>query len=63
MDRGDIYHVDLDPTRGKEQQGARYVLIVSPRDFNRGGTLFAATTPGVRALPSRSPGPEQTRKA
>ena len=40
MDRGDIYHVDLDPTRGKEQQGARYVLIVSPRDFNRGGTSF-----------------------
>jgi mRNA interferase ChpB len=40
MDRGDIYHVDLDPTKGKEQQGARYVLIVSPRDFNRGGTSF-----------------------
>jgi mRNA interferase ChpB len=38
MDRGDIYHVDLDPTKGKEQQGARYVLIVSPREFNRGGT-------------------------
>jgi mRNA-degrading endonuclease toxin of MazEF toxin-antitoxin module len=40
MDRGDIYHVDFDPTKGKEQQGARYVLIVSPRDFNRGGTSF-----------------------
>ena len=38
MDRGDIYHVDLDPTKGKEQQGARYVLIVTPRDFNRSGT-------------------------
>ncbi|MFZ0496209.1 MAG: type II toxin-antitoxin system PemK/MazF family toxin [Methylocella sp.] len=38
MDRGDIYHVDLDPTKGKEQQGARYVLIVSPHEFNRGGT-------------------------
>jgi mRNA interferase ChpB len=38
MDRGDIYHVDLDPTKGKEQQGARYVLIVSPNEFNRGGT-------------------------
>ncbi|MCI0466912.1 MAG: type II toxin-antitoxin system PemK/MazF family toxin, partial [Beijerinckiaceae bacterium] len=37
-DRGDIYHVDLDPPKGKEQQGARYVLIVSPREFNRGGT-------------------------
>ena len=38
MDRGDIYHVDLDPSKGKEQKGARYVLIVSPREFNRGGT-------------------------
>lgn len=38
MDRGDIYHVDLDPTKGKKQQGACYVLIVSPREFNRGGT-------------------------
>jgi mRNA interferase ChpB len=40
MDRGDIYHVDLDPTKAKEQQSAHYVLIVSPRDFNRGGTAF-----------------------
>ncbi len=40
MDRGDIYHVDLDPTKGKEQQGARYVLIVSRREFNRGGTAL-----------------------
>lgn len=38
MDRGDIYHVVLDPIKGKEQQGARYVLIVSRREFNRGGT-------------------------
>jgi mRNA interferase ChpB len=38
MDRGDIYHVNLDPTKGKEQQGARYVLIVSPSEFNGGGT-------------------------
>ncbi len=38
MDRGDIYHVDLNPAKGKEQQGARYVLIVSPREFNRSGT-------------------------
>lgn len=47
MDRGDIYHVGLDPTKGKEQQGARYVLIVSPRDFNRFGTpLVCPITPG-----------------
>jgi len=38
MDRGDIYHVSLDPTQGREQAGRRYVLIVSPREFNRFGT-------------------------
>ena len=38
MDRGDIYHVDLNPTKGREQAGPRYVLIVSPREFNRLGT-------------------------
>ena len=38
MERGDIYHVDLNPARGKEQQGKRYVLIVSPKAFNRFGT-------------------------
>lgn len=34
MNQGDIYHVDLDPTKGQEQQGKRYVLIVSPAKFN-----------------------------
>src|SRR5688572_18273408 len=27
--QGEIWHVDLEPTRGREQQGRRYVLIVS----------------------------------
>lgn len=38
MDRGDVYHVDLNPISGREQAGARYVMIVSPREFNRLGT-------------------------
>jgi mRNA-degrading endonuclease toxin of MazEF toxin-antitoxin module len=38
MDRGDIFHVSLDPIQGREQAGKRYVLIVSPREFNRLGT-------------------------
>jgi mRNA interferase ChpB len=38
MDRGDIYHVNLNPTRGREQAGPRFVLIVSAREFNRLGT-------------------------
>ena len=35
MARGDIYMVSLDPTSGREQQGTRPVLIVSPSTFNQ----------------------------
>ena len=35
MDRGDIYMVDLDPTRGREQQGKRPVMVVSKAAFNQ----------------------------
>jgi mRNA interferase ChpB len=38
VERGDVYHVDLNPTQGREQAGARYVLIVSPKAFNLLGT-------------------------
>jgi mRNA-degrading endonuclease toxin of MazEF toxin-antitoxin module len=38
MQRGDVYHVDLNPAKGREQAGARYVLIVSPKVFNDLGT-------------------------
>lgn len=34
MKRGDIYLVTLDPTQGREQQGYRPVLIISPTEFN-----------------------------
>lgn len=35
MRRGDIYIVDLEPTKGKEQRGRRPIVIVSPDDFNK----------------------------
>jgi mRNA interferase ChpB len=38
LERGDIYHVDLNPIQGREQAGARFVLIVSQRVFNLLGT-------------------------
>jgi len=38
VNRGDIYHVDLNPTQGREQAGSRFVLIVSPTEFNVLGT-------------------------
>lgn len=39
MKRGDIYMVTLDPTEGREQQGYRPVLIVSPAEFNNATKL------------------------
>jgi mRNA interferase ChpB len=39
MKRGDIYMVSLDPTKGREQQGDRPVLIVSPTAFNQATQL------------------------
>jgi mRNA interferase ChpB len=38
VERGDVYHVDLNPIHGREQSGARYVLIVSIKAFNKLGT-------------------------
>jgi mRNA-degrading endonuclease toxin of MazEF toxin-antitoxin module len=38
VERGDVYHVDLNPTHGREQAGARYVLVVSSKIFNALGT-------------------------
>ncbi|MCM5705824.1 MULTISPECIES: type II toxin-antitoxin system PemK/MazF family toxin [Larsenimonas] len=48
MQRGDIYFVSLNPTRGHEQQGMRPVLIVSPDAFNlaMGAPLVAPITNG-----------------
>ena len=40
MDRGDIYHVSLDPIGGHEQAGARYVLVVTTQAFNDLGTAL-----------------------
>jgi mRNA interferase ChpB len=39
MKRGDVYMVDLEPTHGREQQGHRPVVIVSPELFNRATRL------------------------
>ena len=45
--RGEIWHANLNPTAGKEQQCARPVLIVSAKEFNRAGlVLVCAITQG-----------------
>lgn len=35
IERGEIYFVDLDPTRGREQSGRRPVLVLSSDWINR----------------------------
>lgn len=41
-ERGDILHLDLDPTFGREQQGQRYVLVLTLAEFNRFGLALVA---------------------
>jgi mRNA-degrading endonuclease toxin of MazEF toxin-antitoxin module len=41
-DRGDILHLDLDPTLGREQQGQRFVLVLTVSEFNRFGLALVA---------------------
>lgn len=38
--RGEIWRVNLNPTAGREQQGARPVLVVSEKEFNRAGLVL-----------------------
>lgn len=38
MERGDIFLVDMNPIKGREQEGRRYVLVISPKLFNDLGT-------------------------
>lgn len=32
--RGDIYHLDLAPSAGREQRGPHYAIVVSTRSYN-----------------------------
>jgi mRNA interferase MazF len=34
MNRGDVYRVTLDPTKGSEQRGTRLCSVVSPESMN-----------------------------
>ena len=35
MERGDIFDVGLEPTKGREQRGRRPVLVVTTKEFNQ----------------------------
>ena len=43
--RGDVWMIDLDPTRGHEQSGRRPALIVSVDQFNHGATGLVIVVP------------------
>lgn len=40
-ERGEIWHIDLEPVRGSEQRGARPVLVLTRELFNRRGLMMA----------------------
>lgn len=50
-ERGDIFLIDLNPVRGREQQGQRPVLAISPLEFNRlaGVVWVCPITQGAQA--------------
>ena len=61
--RGEVWLVDLDPTRGREQAGRRPVLVVSDDLFNAGPAdlvIVLPITSTLRPVPShvRLPPPE-----
>ena len=37
MDRGDVYWLEMGPTKGHEQDGRRPVVVLTPERFNRLG--------------------------
>ncbi|SRR6266496_2427842 len=43
--RGDVWLVDLNPTRGREQAGSRPALIVSVDPFNQGAAELVIAGP------------------
>lgn len=54
MERGTVFHVDLNPIKGREPAGPRYVLVVSPKAFNDLGTPLVCpiTQGGAFARPA-----------
>ena len=39
-ERGDIFLVDLEPVKGREERGKRPVLVLTPSAFNRFGLML-----------------------
>jgi mRNA interferase MazF len=52
-DRGDLVHVNLSPSAGRELTGPHYALILSPKSYNRasGLAVCVAITSRIRGGP------------
>ena len=52
-DRGDLVHVNLSPSAGRELTGPHYALILSPRSYNHasGTVICVAITSRIRGGP------------
>jgi len=50
-DRGDVYLIDLEPTKGKEQRGKRPVFVLSPALSNRRGVVIVLPISQRASLP------------
>lgn len=57
VERGTVYRVELDPTRGSEIQNTRPCLVVSPDELNRylRTVIIAPMTTGGQPYPWRVP--------
>lgn len=50
-ERGDIIHLNLNPTKGKEMRGERYAIVYTPSIFNRSG--FVGICPITQGIGDR----------
>ncbi|HEY2586229.1 MAG TPA: type II toxin-antitoxin system PemK/MazF family toxin [Tepidisphaeraceae bacterium] len=52
-DRGDLVHVNLSPSAGRELTGPHYALVLSPKSYNRGSgtSICVAITSRIRGGP------------
>lgn len=56
--RGEVWWIDLDPTRGHEQRGRRPALVISANQFNQGPAGLVVVVPATtreRRIPLHVP--------
>jgi mRNA interferase MazF len=56
-DRGDLVHMNFQPSAGREQTGPRYAIILSPKKYNRASGLAVCCpiTSHVKGYPFEVP--------